>query len=34
MPRVLIAYLKRTDVPTRTALQHGLDGIPVVLTLV
>lgn len=25
MARVLTAYLKRSDVPTRTALQHAID---------
>jgi hypothetical protein len=32
MARVLTAYLKRTDVPTRTALQHVLDPIAPALT--
>ncbi|WP_315755458.1 MULTISPECIES: hypothetical protein [unclassified Bradyrhizobium] len=33
MARVLTAYLKRSDVPTRTALQHAIDRLPFALTL-
>ncbi|GLH81176.1 hypothetical protein SSBR45G_60850 [Bradyrhizobium sp. SSBR45G] len=33
MARVLTAYLKRNDVPTRTALQHAITRLPFALTL-
>ncbi|UFZ07511.1 hypothetical protein LQG66_14900 [Bradyrhizobium ontarionense] len=33
MARVLTAYLKRTDVPTRTALQQAIARLPFALTL-
>ncbi|MGJ4929988.1 hypothetical protein ACQR1I_28665 [Bradyrhizobium sp. HKCCYLS2038] len=33
MARVLTAYLKRTEVPTRTALQQAIAGLPFPLTL-